>query len=50
MKKEGSKFLIALLLALLLLLAIIGGYACFLKKERPQEKKPVAVCGKLNKS
>jgi hypothetical protein len=47
MKKEGKKFFIPLLMAFLLLLGIIGGYAWFLKREKPQGNKPVAVCGKL---
>jgi flagellar basal body-associated protein FliL len=50
MKKDGKRLLIALVLAFFMLLAVIGGYAWFLKKEKLPDKKPVAVCGKSNQS
>jgi uncharacterized membrane protein YqhA len=48
MKKEGWKFLGALLIALLLLLAFLGGYAWYVRKNKitESEKKPVVVCGR----
>jgi predicted Na+-dependent transporter len=45
MKKEVIKFVITLIVALLLLLAIVLGYAWFAGRSAAGQNKPVAVCG-----